>query len=136
MWGCSPSAAQGCCGMNAHLGHQGGGSRQTGAAEEELSMVNPCARSLFVFLKCHPSFLSPRVISHFSSLPPHPFVLPTLHNIPSCLGLPLLLSVGANAAGKGSGPTPCSLVTPSYSKSSSRVNSWVLGADKAIPCGH
>lgn len=67
-------------------------------------MANPCAHSLFVFLKCHPSFLSPRVILHFSSLPPRSFVFPPLHNIPSCLRLPLLLSAGANAAGKCSGP--------------------------------
>lgn len=67
-------------------------------------MANPCAHSLFLFLKHYPSFPSPRVISHFSSLPPRSFVFPALHSGPSCLGLPLLLSAGANAAGKGSGP--------------------------------
>lgn len=90
-------------------------------------MANPCACSLFLFLKHHPSFLSPRVISHFSSLPLRTFVFPTLHSVPSCLGLPpLLLSAGANAARKGSGPNTILISSTTLFKKP--LKSQLLGA--------
>ena len=99
-------------------------------------MANPCAHSLVVFLKCHPSFLSPRVISHFSSLPPQSLVFPTLHDIPSCLGLPLLLSAGANAARKGSGPN--TMLFSSTTLFKKQLKSQLLGAwgGRGDTCGH
>lgn len=52
-------------------------------------MANPCAHSLLVFPKCHPYFLCPSVISHFSSLAHALLYFPLSTIFPPAWGSPI-----------------------------------------------